>query len=96
MELEAQYLESVPQTKYLSAENYVNYRAIMRVFYQEHQKMHYQLDKQTIMGELRQDRLFSAYTDQQLTQRNCMISAAVQTPSRPDGTRQMPCGFSLP
>lgn len=68
MALEARYLESVPQTKYLSAENYVSYRAIMRVFYQEHQKMHYQLDKQTIMGELRQDRLFSAYTDQQLSQ----------------------------
>ena len=68
MALEAQYLESVPQTKYLSAENYVNYRAIMRIFYLEHQKMHYQLDKQAIMGELRQDRLFSAYTDQQLSQ----------------------------
>ena len=68
MALEARYLESVPQTKYLSAENYVSYRAIMRIFYQEHQKMHYQLDKQTIMGELRQDRLFSAYTDQQLSQ----------------------------
>ncbi len=68
MELEAQYLESVPQTKYLSAENYVSYRAIMRIFYEEHQKMHYQLDKQTIMDELRQDRLFSAYTDQQLSQ----------------------------
>ena len=68
MALEAQYLESVPQTKYLSAENYVSYRAIMRIFYLEHQKMHYQLDKQAIMGELRQDRLFSAYTDQQLSQ----------------------------
>lgn len=68
MALEARYLESVPQTKYLSAENYVSYRAIMRIFYHEHQKMHYQLDKQTIMGELRQDRLFSAYTDQQLSQ----------------------------
>lgn len=60
MALEARFFESVLQTKYLSAENYVNYRAIMRIFYQEHQKMHYQLDKQTIMGELRQDRLFSA------------------------------------
>lgn len=68
MALDARYLESVPQTKYLSAENYVSYRAIMRIFYQEHQKMHYQLDKQTIMGELRQDRLFSTYTDQQLAQ----------------------------
>lgn len=67
MELEARYLEIIPQTKYLSAENYVSYRAIMRIFYQEHQKMHYQLDKQTIMGELRQDRLFSAYTEQQLS-----------------------------
>lgn len=68
MTLEARYLDSIPQTKYLSAENCVNYRAIMRIFYQEHQKMHYQLDKQTIMGALRQDRLFSAYTDQQLSQ----------------------------
>lgn len=68
MSLEAQYLESIPQTKYLSVDNCVNYRAIMRVFYQEHQKMHYQLDKQTIMAELRQDRLFFSYTDQQLTQ----------------------------
>ncbi len=68
MALEARYLESVPQTKYLSAENYVSYRAIMRIFYMEHQKMHYQLDKQTILGELRQDRLFSAYSDQQLSQ----------------------------
>lgn len=58
MSLEAQYLESIPQTKYLSVDNCVNYRAIMRIFYQEHQKMHYQLDKQTIMAELRQDRLF--------------------------------------
>lgn len=68
MALEARYFESVPQTKYLSAESYVSYRAIMRIFYQEHQKMHYQLDKQTIMGELRQDRLFSAYTEQELSQ----------------------------
>lgn len=68
MALEAQYLESISQTKYLSAENYVSYRTIMRIFYQEHEKMHYQLDKQTIMGELRQDRLFAAYTDQQLSQ----------------------------
>lgn len=68
MELEARYLEIIPQTRYLSAENYVNYRAIMRIFYQEHQKMHYQLDKQTIMGKLRQDRLFSDYSEQQLSQ----------------------------
>jgi len=68
MALEARYFESISQTKYLSAENYVNYRAIMRIFYQEHQKMHYQLDKQTIMGELCRDRLFFAYNDQQLSQ----------------------------
>lgn len=68
MALEARYLESIPQTKYLSAESYINYRAIMRIFYLEHQKMHYQLDKQAIMGELCQDHLFSEYTDQQLSQ----------------------------
>ena len=40
MALQADLLESIPQTRYLSAETYVSYRAIMRTFYLEYQKMH--------------------------------------------------------
>ena len=66
MALEAKYLESIPQTKYLSADNFLNYRAIMRLFYQEYQKMRYQLDKQAILSGLRQDSAFADYEEQQL------------------------------
>ena len=53
MALQADLLESIPQTRYLSAESYISYRAIMRTFYLEYQKMHYQLDKDTIFNSIR-------------------------------------------
>jgi len=67
MALQADMLESIPQTRYLSAANYVSYRAIMRTFYLEHQKIHYQLDKDTLLSLLREDPLFAAYTAEQLS-----------------------------
>ena len=66
MALQADLLESIPQTRYLSAENYISYRAIMRTFYLEYQKMHYQLDKDTILSLLHKDSLFVTYTVEQL------------------------------
>ena len=66
MALQADLLESIPQTRYLSAETYVSYRAIMRTFYLEYQKMHYQLDKDTILSLLHKDSLFVTYTVEQL------------------------------
>ena len=66
MALQADLLESIPQTRYLSAESYISYRAIMRTFYLEYQKMHYQLDKDTILSLLHKDSLFATYTVEQL------------------------------
>ena len=66
MALQADLLESIPQTRYLSAESYISYRAIMRTFYLEYQKMHYQLDKDTIWSLLHKDSLFVTYTVEQL------------------------------
>lgn len=66
MALQADLLESIPQTRYLSAESYISYRAIMRIFYLEYQKMHYQLDKDTILSLLHEDPLFVTYTAEQL------------------------------
>lgn len=66
MALHADLLESIPQTKYLSAESYISYRSIMRVFYLEYQNMHYQLDKDALLTILREDPLFAAYTGEQL------------------------------
>lgn len=66
MALQADMLESIPQTRYLSAESYISYRAIMRTFYLEYQNMRYQLDKDTILSLLQKDALFAAYTAEQL------------------------------
>lgn len=64
--LQADLLANISETKYLSAENYTVYRTIMRIFYLEHQKMHYQLDQNTILILLRQQPLFAEYTPEQL------------------------------
>ena len=67
MAFQAALLESISQTKYLSADNYIQYRAIMRIFYLEYQKMHYQLDKETILVQLHEDTIFAQYSPEQLT-----------------------------
>ena len=59
MALQADLLEKIPQTRYLSTDNYISYRAIMRTFYLEYQQMHYQLDKDTILTLLQKDPLFA-------------------------------------
>lgn len=67
MPLNAYLLESISQTRYLSADNYFSYRAIMRLVYQEYQKMRYQLGKEDILSLLREDPHFTDYTDERLT-----------------------------
>ena len=60
------YLESIPEAKYLSAENSVSYRFIMRLFYLEYQKMNYQLDKDEILSRMQSHPLFARYAPEQL------------------------------
>ena len=65
--LQADLLDSISETKYLSADNYTVYRTIMRIFYLEHQKMHYQMDRDTVLVLLRGQSVFGNYTPEQLT-----------------------------
>jgi len=65
--LQADLLESIPETRYLSADNYMVYRTIMRIFYLEHQKMHYQMDRDAVLILLREQSMFAQYTPDQLT-----------------------------
>ena len=39
----------------------------MRIFYLEHQKMHYQMDRDTVLVLLRGQSVFGNYTPEQLT-----------------------------
>lgn len=65
--LQADLLDSISETKYLSADNYTVYRTIMRIFYLEHQKMHYQMDRDAVLIRLRGQAVFADYSPEQLT-----------------------------
>lgn len=58
--------ESIPETSYLTAQNVGQYRLIMRLFYQEYEKMNYQLYKEEVMELVREQPGFEEYSMEQL------------------------------
>ena len=56
------YMDAIQETSYLSAPNAGIYRKIMRYFYREYEKMHFQLYKEDIYRLLKTDSVFSDYT----------------------------------
>lgn len=65
--LQSDLLESISETRYLSADNYRVYRTIMRIFHLEYQKMRYQMDRDAVLSLLREQASFAQYTPEQLT-----------------------------
>lgn len=61
-----QYLEAINETSYLSVPNAVMYRKIMRCFYREYEKMHFQLYKEDVYALLKDESEFADYTISQL------------------------------
>lgn len=62
------YLGPVLETSYLSAQNAPQYRQIMRIFYLEYEKMHFQLYKEDVLSLLQSKEGYEAYTMDQLKQ----------------------------
>lgn len=62
MELIPITLKKIIETSYLTADNYFRYRAILRYFYYEYEKIRYWLYKEDIYNELRHYEEFSDYT----------------------------------
>ncbi len=60
------YLESIQETVYLSTGNAPQYRRIMRIFFMEYEKMHFQLYKEDVLELLRTYPEFSDYSMEQL------------------------------
>lgn len=61
-----EYFEPINETSYLSVPNAPVYRKIMRCFYREYEKMHFQIYKEDIFQLLKQDEMFTGYTMEQL------------------------------
>lgn len=61
-----QYLETIEETSYLSTINSPQYQKIMRIFYLEYEKMHFQLYKEDVLILLQAEPEFVSYTMEQL------------------------------
>ena len=62
------HFEQINETSYLSVQNAPVYRKIMRCFYREYEKMHFQLYKEDIFQFLKEDDAFELYSMEQLVQ----------------------------
>ena len=58
----------IMETSYLTAQNVRQYRAIMRLFFREYEKMHFQLYKEDVLELLHRQEGFADYTMAQLVQ----------------------------
>ena len=61
-----EHFDPIHETSYLSVPNAHIYRKIMRCFYREYEKMHFQLYKEDIFRLIKQDEAFAGYTMEQL------------------------------
>lgn len=59
-------LTPITETSYLSAQNAQQYRAIMRIFFREYEKMHFQLYKEDVLELLQREEVFADYPMEQL------------------------------
>lgn len=60
--------EQINETSYLSVQNAPVYRKIMRCFFREYEKMHFQLYKEDIFRLMKEDEAFEEYSMEQMIQ----------------------------
>ncbi|MCL4515646.1 MAG: TIGR02677 family protein [Firmicutes bacterium] len=65
MQLNSKLTKPIQEVKYLAAENSWRYRPIMRLFYQEYERLRYWLYKEDVFAELRPHPEFAGYTLEQ-------------------------------
>lgn len=59
-------LNPIPETSYLTSTNYKYYRNIMRIFYKQYEKMHFQIRKEDVFEIIKSYPEFSQYSMEQL------------------------------
>lgn len=60
------HLDIIKETTYLNTQNAIQYRRIMRIFFEENEKMNFQLYKEDVFDRIRQYPEFSDYSMEQL------------------------------
>lgn len=68
MQVTDKFIKPITEMKYLNAENTVRYRSIMRIFYENYEKLRYWLYQEDIYEEMIKDSYFSEYRIEQCQQ----------------------------
>ncbi len=68
MQVTEKLTKSITETRYLSAENADRYRSIMRVFYENYEKLNYWMYQEDVCDALKSDPYFSDYRPEQCLQ----------------------------
>jgi len=87
--LSPQALRSVPELKYVNADNVVRYRAIMRFFYQEYKRLNYWLKPEDIFAGVSAYRVIPDYTPEQCQSDLDQLVAWQNLTARHDGGRSL-------
>jgi len=61
-------LKPLTEVKYLNADNVSRYRCIMRIFYENNEKLNYWLYQEDVYEEMKKDSYWSEYTIEQCQQ----------------------------
>jgi uncharacterized protein (TIGR02677 family) len=87
MEISLQALRSVPELKYVNAENVVRYRAIMRFFYQEYKRLKYWMKPEEVFAGISEWDVLPGYTLEQCVTDLEQLEQWGNLASRHDGGR---------
>ena len=68
MFMEPAVIRPLTEVKYLNADNVSRYRCIMRIFYENNEKLNYWLYQEDVYEEMKKDSYWSEYTIEQCQQ----------------------------
>ena len=68
MQVSEKLIRPLTEVKYLNADNVSRYRCIMRIFFENYEKLKYWLYQEEVLEEMRKDPFFRDYTPEQCTQ----------------------------
>ena len=68
MQITDKLLRSLTEVKYLNADNVDRYRCIMRIFFENYEKLHYWMYQEEVYAQMKEDPYFAEYRPEQCLQ----------------------------
>ena len=68
MQITDKLLRPLTEVKYLNADNVDRYRCIMRIFFENYEKLHYWMYQEEVYAQMKEDPYFAEYRPEQCLQ----------------------------